>query len=296
MRISDIYQWQRGVLSLEVFPPKPGSSLNTVFKTLDGLRHLKPSFISVTYSPDGAGARRTVEIASRVRDGYGCESLAHLTCTGQTRTQVQNALAELQGRGIVNILALRGDIPENQPPGTGDYLHANQLIEDIASRGGFCIGAAAYPEGHHESRRISDDLGNLRKKVDSGAEFLITQLFFDNRVFFDYLERARGIGIGIPVIPGIMPIMNYRQIRRIIEMCRVSIPATLLTLFEKYSGDPSSLAEAGVEYAIGQIRELLDSDVEGVHLYTMNRVEAIERIVRSSGLGEHIAPAFRKDR
>lgn len=286
MRIADIYRWERPVLSLEVFPPKPGNSLKTVFNTLDGLKDVKPSFVSVTYASQGHSVESTVEIASRVRDEYGCESLAHVTCIGQTRNQVDRLLDELENRGIANILALRGDIPETGEPLCRDYRFASELISHISERGGFCTGAAAYPEGHFESPRISIDLGHLKRKVDAGAEFLISQLFFDNRIFYDFIERVEALGIEVPVIPGIMPILNYKQIKRILMMCRVSVPAALLSLFDKYSDDPAALAEAGVEYATRQVADLVDNGVKGIHLYTMNRIGQIREIINDSGLRE----------
>lgn len=284
MRIADLYKWEKPVLSLEVFPPRPEHSLDMVFKTLDGLKDLKPSFVSVTYASKGTSRIRSVEIASRVRDQYNCESLAHLTCIGQTEQQVSEVLELLTRKGVSNILALRGDLPENSNDLPADFSYASELISRISSHGGFCTGAAAYPEGHFESGRISHDLANLKKKTDAGAEFLISQLFFDNRIFYDFMERLEATGIDVPVVPGIMPILNYKQIKRILLMCRISIPARLLELFDKYSGDPASLAAAGLDYATDQVADLIAEGVPGVHLYTMNRVNQIRHIVQASGL------------
>ena len=272
------------MLSLEVFPPKPEHSLRTVFKTLDGLRDLKPSFVSVTYGSAGDTVERTVKIASRVRDEYNCESLAHVTCIGHTAGEIDLLLERLESLGISNVLALRGDMPQGEEPPSRDFAHASQLVAHIRERSGFCIGAAAYPEGHFESSRISTDLKRLKQKVDAGAEFLISQLFFDNRVFYDFLERAGALGVKVPVVPGIMPIQNYRQIKRILMMCRVSVPASLLSMFDRYAGDPESLAAAGVEYATAQVADLMENGVSGIHLYTMNRVKQIRQIVGDSGL------------
>lgn len=284
MRIADLYKWDKPVLSLEVFPPKPEHSLRTVFRTLDGLRDLKPSFVSVTYGSAGDTVERTVEIASRVRDEYNCESLAHVTCIGHTAGEIDLLLERLESLGISNVLALRGDMPQGEEPPSRDFAHASQLVAHIRERSGFCIGAAAYPEGHFESSRISTDLKRLKEKVDAGAEFLISQLFFDNRVFYDFLERAGALGVKVPVVPGIMPIQNYRQIKRILMMCRVSVPASLLSMFDRYAGDPESLAAAGVEYATAQVADLMENGVSGIHLYTMNRVKQIRQIVGDSGL------------
>ena len=288
MRIADIYKREKPVLSLEVFPPKPGYSLKTVFRTLDGLKDLNPSFVSVTYASQGESKDRTVQIASRVRDEYRCESLAHLTCIGHSKHEVTEVLNNLDTQGIVNILALRGDIPKEFTLKRRDYHFACELIKEIAARGNFCVGAAAYPEGHIESRRISHDLDNLKSKVDAGAEFLITQLFFDNRIFYDFMERARQRNIEVPLVPGIMPILNYKQIKRILMMCEVSIPAKLLNMFDKYSHDPADLAKAGVDYAIEQIQDLVEEGADGIHLYTMNRVAQVREIVFRSNLREQL--------
>ncbi|MCK5786112.1 MAG: methylenetetrahydrofolate reductase [NAD(P)H] [Candidatus Sabulitectum sp.] len=286
MRIADIYKTVEPVLSLEVFPPKPGYSLKTVFHTLDGLVDLNPSFVSVTYASQGESTNRTVDIASRVRDQYHCESLAHMTCIGHTRKEVSSVLDNLEVHSVRNVLALRGDMPSDPSEVrlSRDYHYASELIAEIASRGSFCVGAAAYPEGHIESRRISHDLDNLKGKVDAGAEFLITQLFFDNRIFYDFMERVRYRSIQVPVVPGIMPILNYKQIKRILMMCEVSIPAKLLNMFDKYSHDPADLAKAGIDYAIEQISDLVDEGAQGIHLYTMNRIPQIREIIFRSGL------------
>ncbi len=285
MRIADIYkEKQDPILSLEVFPPKPGLSLKTVFRTLDGLCDLNPSFVSVTYASQGESTNRTVEIASRVRKDYSCESLAHMTCIGHSRDEVASVLDKLEASGINNILALRGDIPEKFNNSKQDYHYASELIAEIASQRSFCIGAAAYPEGHIESKRISHDLDNLKRKVNAGAEFLITQLFFDNRIFYDFQERMSYRNIDVPLVAGIMPILNYKQIKRILMMCEVSIPAKLLNLFDKYSDHPADLAKAGVDYAIEQISDLAKEGVDGIHLYTMNRVSQVREIVFQSNL------------
>lgn len=288
MRIADIYEKDEPVLSLEVFPPKPGYSLKTVFRTLDHLCDLNPSFVSVTYASQGESTNRTVEIASRVRDKYECEALAHMTCIGHTRQEVASVLDSLEARSVENILALRGDMPSDSSGIVRDYHFASELIAEIADRGSFCVGAAAYPEGHIESKRISHDLDNLKRKVDAGAEFLITQLFFDNRIFYDFMERARYRNIDVPIVPGIMPILNYKQIKRILMMCEVSIPAKLLNMFDKYSNDPGDLAKAGVDYATEQVSELVEEGAQGIHLYTMNRVPQIREIIFRADLREQM--------
>jgi methylenetetrahydrofolate reductase (NADPH) len=288
MRIRDLYTGSGApVLSLEVFPPSRSYPLDTVFNTLDGLRELQPSFISVTYGAAAGERERTVEIASRIQDDYPFEPLAHLTCLGQTRDQIAQKLDQLSELGIENVLALRGDPPEDDPgfdPEVGDYLYASRLIEEIRRRGGFGIVAAAYPEGHAECPRVSESHEHLLGKVDAGAEVLITQLFFDNRILFDFMERMEAGGIGIPVIPGIMPVLNSKQIRRIIYLCGVSIPARILRLLDRYGKNPADMEKAGIDYAVEQVSGLLEYGVPGIHLYTMNRVEQISEIARRTGL------------
>ncbi len=271
-------------MSLEVFPPRPGYPIDSVFKTLNGLADLSPGFISVTYNPQGDNGSRTEEIAFRIRRDYGLESLAHLTCLSHGRTEIGDILDRLNGGGVENVLALRGD-PQKNAPGTGtDFRYAFQLIREVKKRGCFSVGAAAYPEGHTESPSIHGDIDRVKQKVDAGADFLITQMFFDNRVFFDFLHRARWRGIDVPVIPGIMPVLNFRQIKRIIYMCGVSIPARLLRIFERHGGNSGDLQKAGMEYAVEQIANLLSHGVPGVHLYTMNRVDETRRIVADCGI------------
>jgi len=271
-------------LSLEVFPPRPGYPIDSVFKTLNGLADLSPGFISVTYNPQGDNGSRTEEIAFRIRRDYGLESLAHLTCMCHGRDEIDSILDRLSLRGVENILALRGDPAESRPVAGSDFRYAFQLIREVKKRGCFSVGAAAYPEGHVESPSIHGDIDRVKQKVDAGADFLITQMFFDNRVFFDFLHRARWRGIDVPVIPGIMPVLNFRQIKRIIYMCGVSIPARLLRIFERHGGNSGDRQKAGMEYAVEQIADLLSHGVPGVHLSTMNRVDETRRIVADCGI------------
>ena len=288
MKIRELYRGDgRPVLSLEVFPPSRSYPLETVFTTLDGLQELAPSFISVTYGAASGERERSVEIASRIQKDYPIEPLAHLTCLGQTRSEVAEKLDELSAIGIKNVLALRGDPLEDDPgfdPAAGDYRYAYSLIEEIRRRGDFGIVAAAYPEGHIECPNVSDSHLHLRRKVDAGAEVLITQLFFDNRIFFDFMERIGALGIDAPVIPGIMPVLNSKQIKRIIYLCGVSIPARILRLLDKYGKNPEDMEKAGIDYAAEQVTGLIESGVPGIHLYTMNKISQISEIARRTGL------------
>jgi len=288
MKIIDFYRKGAPVLSMEVFPPKKNYPLETIFYTLNGLKKLNPAYISVTYGAGGGNKDRTVEIASRIKKEYGIESQAHLTCIGHSKTQVSSILDELLEEDIHNVMALRGDIPQDDPDidfSKQEYRYAWELVRDIRAKGDFGIAAAAHPEGHPECRRLSEDLEHLKKKVDMGVDFLITQLFFDNRIFYDFIEKAQKKGINCPVVPGIMPVLNSRQIRRIIYLCGASIPAKLLKLVDKYENSPLDMEKAGIEYASQQVADLIANKVPGVHLYTMNKTEQISQIVKNVGLG-----------
>jgi methylenetetrahydrofolate reductase (NADPH) len=288
LKIKELYQKGEAVLSLEVFPPRIDYPLESVFATLDDLKRLNPGYISVTYGAGGSNRARTVEIAARIKKEYGIESQAHLTCACHSKTEIQSVLAALYEQGVENIMALRGDPPqdvegfsfENQ-----EYRYALELIQDIRkNNSSFGISAAAHPEGHPECRRLDADIINLKKKVEAGVDFLITQLFFDNRIYYEFLNRAVRTGINCPIVPGIMPVLNAKQIRRIIYLCGASIPAKLLILVDKYDNDPEGMAKAGIEYASNQVEDLLASKVPGIHLYTMNKAREITEIVKNVGL------------
>jgi methylenetetrahydrofolate reductase (NADPH) len=286
VKIIEMYKAKRPLLSLEVFPPRIDYPLDTIFTTLDKLKLINPAYISVTYGAGGSNKDRTVDIATRVKKDYGIESQAHLTCVSHTRLEVQAILDELASQGVENIMALRGDLPEGEGFNLNakEYRYAYQLIQDIKARGNFGIGGAAHMEGHPECATLREDLLNLKHKVDSGVDFLITQLFFDNRIYYDFLDKCRRIGINCPVVPGVMPVLNARQIRRIIYLCGASIPAQLLILVDKYEHHPDDMVKAGIEYASKQVSNLLENDVPGVHLYTMNKPDQITTIVKNTGL------------
>jgi methylenetetrahydrofolate reductase (NADPH) len=230
-----------------------------------------------------------VEIAARIKNDYKVESLAHLTCVRHTREEIHQILQDLLGEGIINIMALRGDFPEDQENFQLDqqeYRYAYQLINDARQLADFGIAAAAHPEGHPECRRLSEDLENLKNKVDCGVDFLITQLFFDNRIFYDFVDRALAKGINCPIIPGIMPVLNAKQIKKMIYLCGASIPSKLLSLVERYENLPADMEKAGIEYASEQVLDLIDDGVAGVHLYTMNKPEQITEIVNNVGINQ----------
>ncbi len=288
MKIKELFDRGMGpLISLEVFPPKANYSLATVFDTLDRLQVLKPDYISVTYGAGGGKQGRTVEIASRIRSQYGVESLAHLTCVGHNKAEMEGILADLQDQGIENILALRGDPPKDDKIfdfKKSDYVYAVDLIHEIRNKGDFGIAAAAYPEGHPECERLIDDLLFLKQKVDAGADFLITQMFFDNRVFYEFVDKAQRLRINVPIVAGIMPILNAGQIKRMVYLSGASIPGKLLKLIDQYEHHPEDMKKAGIEYASHQIQDLLDNHVDGIHLYTMNKWEEILAIAENTGI------------
>ena len=285
MKIKEFYAQGRPVLSLEVFPPRRESSLSGVFRTIERLKDLSPSFLSVTYGAGGSTRRETVEIAATIRRRWGIESLAHMTCACHSRSDISRQLDDVLENGVENILALRGDVPQGVDPNKAftDYRYASDLVTEARERADFGVAAACYPEGHVECSRIADDLANLRRKVDSGVDFLLTQLFFDNRIYLDFVDRARSRGIEVPLVPGVMPLMGPSQIRRIVYMCGVSIPAEVLRMLDRWGDDRMGLRKAGTDYAIRQIEALLDAGAPGVHLYTMNRHRQIREIINGVG-------------
>lgn len=282
MKIKDIYEQKKTVISLEVFPPKYDLPIETVFDTLDRLKGLEPDFISVTYGAGGKSKDRTAEIAERIKKEYGIESMAHLTCISATREQTASQLNMIREKGIENILALRGDIPEDpefQFPSPLEYEHASDLVRELKKDGEFCIGAACYPEGHVDCIDLKTDIKNLKKKVDSGADFLISQLFFDNEEFFDFMEKLDIAGITVPVSAGIMPVLNKNQILRMTKLSGCKVTKKLKRLLDRYGDKPEALVEAGEAYATEQIIDLMTWGVRGVHLYTMNKAETARRII-----------------
>ncbi len=278
MRISQLFGKGKTVFSFEVFPPKRNMSSETVYSTLDSLRALEPSFISVTYGAGGSGAdNQTCRIASYIKNKLGIEAVAHLTCVGNTREETDEVLNGLKSCGIGNVLALRGDISPEHPP-KNDFHYASELIGYIASRGDFHISAACYPEGHIEAPDIVSDIRRLKEKVDSGAEHLMSQLFFNNDCFYRFLELARIAGIDVPIEAGIMPVVNKRQIERMVTMCGASLPPKFTRIMAKYENNPEALRDAGIAYAVDQIVDLAASGVDGIHLYTMNNPYVAEKI------------------
>ncbi len=284
MKIRDMLLERKPTVSFEVFPPKRDYPIETIHDTIKELKDLHPDFISVTYGAAGSTQNHTVEIASKIKNEFGIETLAHLTCVTSTRDQIKRVLHELRENQIENVLALRGDIPETylkNPNFTPQYHYASELIREIHADGDWSIGGACYPEGHVESKNKLDDIKFLKQKTDEGLDFLVTQLFFDNEMFYQFQEKLELLDIQTPVIAGIFPFVNIRQIKRIQEISGCNLPPKFLRILDRYEHSPKALQEAGIAYAVDQIIDLLSSGVDGIHIYTMNKPEVTKRIMRS---------------
>ncbi|HYH97266.1 methylenetetrahydrofolate reductase [NAD(P)H] [Hyalangium sp.] len=269
--------------SFEFFPPKTDEGTANLLKTLEELAPLEPGFVSVTYGAGGSTRDRTVELVTRIKQSTGIEAMAHLTCVGHTREELREVLGRLAEAKIDNVLPLRGDPPQGQKefiPAEGGFSHASELVQFIRDEDfNFCLGGACYPEGHVETASRDDDLRHLKAKVDAGLDFLITQLFFDNAFYFDFVERARRAGINIPIVPGIMPITNYEQVQRFTRMCGATVPMRLGLQLERIKDQPEAVVQLGVAHATVQCMELLARGVPGIHFYTLNKSPATRMIV-----------------
>lgn len=292
MKITELFTKKKPTISFEVFPPNELYSLDEVFKVIDELAKLKPDFISVTYGAGGSTRSRTVEIASKIKNQNHIEALAHLTCLGATENEIDNIITELEKNNIENILALRGDYPKDGSPiKHGDFVHASDLVTYLKNKN-FAIGGAFYPEGHQDTNDLLD-LFNLKIKVDSGANFLISQIFFDNEEFYKFRDKLKKLNINIPLVAGIMPVTNAKQIRKITSLCGCTIPEKLRKILDRYENNPKALKEAGIAYATEQIIDLMTSDIDGIHIYTMNKIEMAKKImdsitnIRADFEGEH---------
>lgn len=278
MKISSILKKEGATVSFELFPPKMGGDFNSVAGAAERIARLNPAFISITYGAGGGTGVNTVRIASMVQRELGVTALAHLTCVSSTREQVDALLDELKEQGIENILALRGDLPESGAR-TRDYRHADELVTQIKEKGGFCIGAACYPEGHVQCEHKSDDLRHLKQKVDCGCDFLTTQMFFDNNILYNFLYRIREAGITVPVLAGIMPVTSGKQIARITQLSGTYLPERFKRIVDRFGDNPGAMRQAGIAYATEQIIDLIANGVKGVHVYSMNKPEIAEGIM-----------------
>jgi methylenetetrahydrofolate reductase (NADPH) len=278
MRIAERYGQGRPVFSFEFFPPKTDPGFKSLYRTIQDLKRLNPDFVSVTWGAGGSTRRKTVEIVVRIQREIGITAMAHLSCIGSTQEQLAATLDELERGGIENVLTLGGDRPEGYEPPPGAFQYANELAGFIRARSNFCLGGACYPETHPAAPDPETDLENLQRKVNAGVEFLITQLFFDNADFFDFVRRARAKGIGVPIVPGIMPILNAASIGRMTSLSGAKIPEELQARLSEVEHDDAATREVGVEWATHQCRKLLEHDVPGIHFYTLNKSTATRAI------------------
>lgn len=278
MKISSLFGKGKTVFSFEVFPPKKTSPIETIYDTLGELKILSPDFISVTYGAGGNSADTTTcDIASYISNELGIISAAHLTCVYSTKETVLTQLAQFKEKGVENILALRGDI-NPEIPRLHDFEYASDLTAFIKANGDFHVSGACYPEGHLESTDAISDIQNLKHKVDAGAEHLMSQLFFDNAAFYNFREKAAIAGINVPIEAGIMPVVNKKQIERMVSMCGASLPAKFSKIMQRYEHNPEALRDAGIAYAVDQIVDLISNGVDGIHLYTMNNPYVAKKI------------------
>jgi methylenetetrahydrofolate reductase (NADPH) len=281
MKITDILKQNKKTMSFEVFPPKTDSAFESIRYATEEIAALKPAYMSVTYGAGGGTSKYTVDIAKNIEKRYNVPALAHLTCLSSSRDAVQAQISDMRAVGIENVMALRGDIPKDGSVASRDYSYAYQLVAELASAGGFCIGGACYPEGHPESESAERDLINLKNKVDCGLDFLTTQMFFDNSLYYRFIDRAADVGIDLPVIPGIMPITSSSQIDRVVALSGSYLPPEFIAMVEKYGSDPVSMKLAGIEYATKQARDLYDWGVKNVHVYSMNKSEVAAQILHN---------------
>lgn len=280
MKIIDILNQDQITLSFEVFPPKKIEKYDSVQAATEGVAALHPSFMSVTYGAGGGTSEFTLNIAKNIRDKYGVEVLPHLTCVSSTKAHVHEMIQKFKEYGFENVMALRGDIPEGGAP-YDDYHYASELVADIKSQGNFCIGGACYPDGHVECAHKDDDIKNLKRKVDAGVDFLTTQMFFDNAEFFNFLYRLREQDIRVPVLAGIMPITNQKQLGRSVALSGTTVPTRFKEIVDKFGEHPEAMKQAGIIYATEQIIDLIANDVKHIHVYSMNKPDVAEAIQRN---------------
>ena len=281
MRIADRFAQPGPVFSFEFFPPKTPEAVERLYATATALKALKPAFVSVTYGAGGSTRQLTVDLVTRIKRDIGLETMAHVTCVGHTKAELADVLDRLAAGGIENVLALRGDPQKGQQtfvPTPDGFTYGQELTRFVKEHYGFCIGGAAHPEKHLESPTVESELRHLKEKVESGAEFLITQLFFDPNDYFRFVERARAAGITVPILPGIMPVTNVAQLQRFTSMCGASIPESLRDLLDRVKDDDTAVIAVGVEWAADQCRRLLAGGAPGIHFFTLNRSHSAQMV------------------
>ena len=286
MRICDLLRQKETIFSFEIFPPKTWTELERAYEIASKIAALKPAFISVTCGAGANTAIHTEALAQHVEKS-SVPALAHITCVATPKKDISAILDDYTEKGIENVLALRGDLPRGlepefaQQPKEGYYLHANELVAAIKDRGGFCIGAACYPEGHVESASQDEDINFLKQKVDAGCDFLTTQMFFDNNVLYKFLYKLSQKGVTVPLLAGIMPVTNKLQIQRILELSGTVLPPRFKNILDKFGDKPLAMRQAGIAYATEQIIDLIANNVRGIHIYTMNKSDIAEQIVHN---------------
>lgn len=280
MKVESIFREKRPVISFEIFPPKRDTELKNIDGTLEILSKLNPDFISVTFGAGGSATNnKTIALAKKIKDQYGITPIVHLTCLNYSKSEIDEILSELNQNGIENVLALRGDRnPDIEPK--KEFHYATDLVKYIKAHGNFDVSGACYPEGHLEAENMVADIHHLREKVDAGASHLISQLFFDNNMFYSFQEKAKLAGINVPIEAGIMPVINKAQIERMVNLCGASLPEKFRRIMDKYENDKEALFDAGMAYAVNQIVDLLAHDVDGIHIYTMNNTRVAEEICK----------------
>ena len=285
MKLSELLKQQGLSLSFEVFPPKTDTAFDTVKRATEEIAALSPSFMSVTYGAGGGTSRYTLEIAKNIKERYGLPTLAHLTCVSSTRETVRERIEEMRAAGIENVMALRGDIPADrreEDRSGWDYTHAVELVRELKAFGDeFCVGGACYPEVHPESANQKADIEYLKQKVDAGCDFLTTQMFFDNNLFYNFLYKIREQGITVPVIPGVMPITNGNQVARAIALSGSLMPQRFKALVDKFGTTPAAMKQAGIAYATDQIIDLFANGIKNVHVYSMNNADVAAAILHN---------------
>ncbi len=280
MKISDILREDKTTISFEVFPPKTTANFESVKKAALGVAALHPDYMSVTYGAGGSSRGNTLHIAEEIQKAENVTTIAHLTCVGAGREDIKTALSEMKAAGIENILALRGDRPKDfdgEP--FKEYRYASELVATIKEYGDFCVGGACYPEGHPDSANKKEDVKNLKKKVDAGCEFLTTQMFFDNNIFYNFLYKAREAGILVPVIPGIMPITRANQVENAVRLSGCNVPERFRSIVDCFGENPAAMQQAGIAYATDQIIDLIANGIRHIHVYSMNKPEVAKGIL-----------------
>lgn len=280
MKLTEILNKGKLTLSFEVFPPKNNTAFDSVKCAIERIAELHPAFVSVTYGAGGGTSQYTLDIAKDIKENHGVPTLAHLTCISSTKATVGNMIRRIKAAGIENVMALRGDIPQGGIPECSEYAHAEDLIRELRTYGSdFCIGAACYPEVHPESENSVTDIKYLKQKVDAGVDFLTTQMIFDNPLFYSFMYRIREAGITVPVLPGIMPITNVKQIERARQLSGSYMPQRFMQLVDKFGFDPLAMKQAGIAYATDQIIDLYANGIKNIHVYSMNNPEVAEKIL-----------------